>query len=278
MYSRFQWTKVAEDRNALTRLYEPLQPYILIELAKEAVVDTFIDVGANIGVYSIFMASLDSVTAVHAFEPAPKTYEELVSNIKLNDNGKVKTYKKALSDKSDTLTFGIINDYSGANCVVDSSLHDKSLFKREETVESQPLDSLGIKSAGRLALKIDVEGHEESVLKGAEQLLTKNQAIIQIEHYGEDDTVLRMLGDYGYRKLFNVGPDQYFTNIDQFTCETIVKVFERMAKDLIAANFDTPTNERRPLHLKLFPGFKVELSGGLAGFARRTKNRVLARR
>ena len=96
MYQRFKWTAIGRDRIAIQKRYEPIQPYILLGLARTVEADTFIDIGANIGVYSIFMSSLECVREVHSFEPSPQTFDELTNNITLNAISKRKTYKNAL--------------------------------------------------------------------------------------------------------------------------------------------------------------------------------------
>ncbi len=64
-----------------------------------------------------------------------------------------------------------------------------------------------------LFIKIDVEGHEVNVLAGAEALLLKNQAVLQVECFEPHRHFLRpFLEKLGYRELAEIGPDLYFTN------------------------------------------------------------------
>ena len=81
---KFIWSHPSQHRNRLTNKYEPLQPYILAELAKAFKAKTFIDVGANIGFYSIVMAEEINAENVLAFETMPAPFEELQKNIEAN--------------------------------------------------------------------------------------------------------------------------------------------------------------------------------------------------
>jgi FkbM family methyltransferase len=272
MFQSFKWTQVGEDRIALLKLYEPLQPYLLLELTEAVSADTFIDVGANIGAYSVLMSSLKCINSIHAFEPSPRTSDELAANLALNEySHKVQIHKTALSDTERTAKFGIVSNYSGANSIVDTSIHATDKFAAEVLVECAPLDSMLTYRARTISLKIDVEGHEKAVLAGGRKLLTENRGIMQIENYSPDDQGLsEILSGYGYRPIFHVGPDHYFANLaHELSDRNIIRIFEKAAEHLIKANFE-PVIRRNPT-LKLPGGITVEISGALAGVARRLK-------
>src|SRR5690606_17422696 len=75
------WTEASEKLNRLTSKYEPIQPFVLVALARRLGCDAFIDVGANIGFYSILMALSGTVREVHAFEASNGAFGELKANI-----------------------------------------------------------------------------------------------------------------------------------------------------------------------------------------------------
>ncbi len=96
MLSKLQWTPISAERNEVLRVCEPVQPYFFFELVRWYGAGIFLDVGANIGSYSLGMTGIDSVVEVHAFEPSPETYAELVKNIKLNGlEGRVHAHQLA---------------------------------------------------------------------------------------------------------------------------------------------------------------------------------------
>jgi FkbM family methyltransferase len=274
MFQAFKWTEVAEDRLAILKLYEPLQPYFLLELTELANADTFIDVGANIGAYSVLMTSLACIQKIHAFEPSHLTFEELAANIDINAcSRKIDIHKLALSDTEKTVRFGIVTPYSGANSVIDTSIHGRDDFSSEISVNCVPLDSILNYRERTISLKIDVEGHEKAALIGARNLLTQNRGLLQIEKYNFEDTdLLRVLSSYDYKPVCHIGPDHYFTNID-FSDKQIVHVFEKAAERLIKSNFSSAS--RRNARLTLPGGITVEVSGTLGKVARKFKRTLM---
>ena len=211
MYKQFKWTKISLNRNKLTKSYEPVQPFFFSALAKQLEAEIIFDVGANIGVYSIFSAATCPNAAIKAFEPAPDTFAELSENIEMNrlDNV-VSTHQLAISDKSGSVNFGIVYGTSGANSIQSTSIHPDEKFVSHQMVQTIPLDSL-VQEAGKIVfMKVDVEGHENNVLLGAQKLLECNHILLQIEDYDTLDT--EYLKNLGFEHLLALGPDNYFTN------------------------------------------------------------------
>ncbi len=122
----------------------------------------FLDIGANIGSYSLWAASLGTDVRVEAFEPDTELCDRLRFNLKTNKLGeRVKVNNMALGCEAGTmfLSRGEIN--RGQNQVVETSTAGAA----EVRVETLPgfLRGAGIKQI--TALKIDVEGHEVAVLQ-----------------------------------------------------------------------------------------------------------------
>jgi FkbM family methyltransferase len=281
MYQKFKWTKIGNQRNDLLKRYEPIQPYIFVELARNIQADTFIDIGANIGAYSIFLSSLDCIEKIYSFEAAPATFEELDKNVRLNDHvNKIKIFNTAISDSEKKLRFGIIGEYSGANSIIGTSIHETDKFVNEILVDCVPLDTVITEKSKKLCMKIDVEGHEREVVIGARNTLHDNEAIIQIENYDENDSSLSDLFEsYGYKEIISIGPDMYFTNMQEYIKpEAIIEVFERAAAELIKSNLEaTPADLDQPVKVRLLNGVAVELSGSSARFARQMKDKLRPR-
>jgi FkbM family methyltransferase len=235
MYHAFKWTRRSLYRNDLTRHYEPLQPHLLVALARRFECDTFLDIGANIGVYSLFLSQVTSIKAIHSFEPTPDTFAELQKNLEANGINAA-PHNKAVSDRPATLKFGIVYQLSGANSVIDTSIHQR--FERQIEVDAVRLDDYLPLRDARLCIKIDVEGHERQVLAGMGDLLMGNRVVLQIEDYGEKESDLpALLAQQGLKPLFRIGPDRYFTNIETAPSDReIVELFESAAKEMVAAN------------------------------------------
>ena len=226
MYHRFKWTRASKARNRLTAEYEPIQPYFLLALVTVAKCEAFIDVGANVGAYSILLSP--EVSRIVAYEANAAAAAEMRSNLRLN--GISATLREvAVSDRAGELEFGVVSRLAGNNGAVSTST--SSDFKETRVVAAVTLDEDLARFAGPIALKVDVEGHERAVLNGARRTLTENRCILQIEDFTGE--VGADLAGLGYRQLIRLGPDHYFTNIEGI--DTIA-AFELAADAMISAS------------------------------------------
>lgn len=134
--------------------------------------DVFIDVGAFIGRYSVILNN--RFKKIYAFEPSWSTYQRLKKNILINKIENVSALRLALMDQNGFFDMNI--KYTpGTN----SLLNDKNLLGLE-LVECCRLDDLIFN--GKIDLiKIDVEGAEKEVLRGAEETIRVNRPRIIIE-------------------------------------------------------------------------------------------------
>ncbi|CAI4166223.1 FkbM family methyltransferase [Alteromonas macleodii] len=212
----FLWTEKSNARNLLTNKYEPLQPFLFLSFLEFANADTMIDIGANVGFYSFISTLCPSIRSVYSFEPDNSAFIELKNNVTLNNlEEKIRPFKLAVSDKKGTVNFGSHSPMSGVNGILESSIHEQSLFNEFYPVSTIKLDSISELNGRTLGIKIDVEGHELKVIEGAVKILKNNPSIIQIEHYvgGEIDKKLKGLGFFNF---FSAGHDYYYSNIRNF--------------------------------------------------------------
>jgi FkbM family methyltransferase len=163
--------------------------------------DLFVDIGANIGSYSILAASKGA--QVIAIEPIPSTFEILKKNILLNNfNDSVDIFNIAISDKKEELNFS--NNLDALNHVLVKD-------ERSSDVISISAVRLGQILNGRIPkfIKIDVEGFETKVIKGAEQIFAhKDLQCIIIELIGGGKNY-RFNEDELHQKLLNYGFSTY---------------------------------------------------------------------
>jgi hypothetical protein len=145
--------------------------------------DLFADIGANVGSYTVLAAAHAGAHTI-TFEPLPKTFEWLQKNIEVNKIGGItQAYNIALGAQKDVLRFtqtlDTVNHIATANDT--------------NTIEV-PVDTLDnvLNSKVPLLMKIDVEGFETEVLKGASKTLSDGRLkgiIIELNGSG---------GRYGY--------------------------------------------------------------------------------
>lgn len=155
------------EREELTFLKEKLKPG-----------DVFIDVGAHLGGYTIPAAKLVGPNGiVIAIEPSP-IFKYLVASILLNSLSNVVAINKAAYSSKAKLKFAYNPRKAGIAHILDDNLNDD--FGIIE-VEAETIDNIVKKYIPNKlikCLKIDVEGAEVEVLKGAEQTLKKVDYII----------------------------------------------------------------------------------------------------
>jgi FkbM family methyltransferase len=152
----------------LTRDFEPALRLCILRTLKPG--DCFVDVGANVGFYSLVAARrVGPGGRVIAFEPNPATCARLRANIDLNGFANVSVVETALSDRSGQAGFfADTHGNSGA-----SSLLGRGLETIESTVLTETWDGFEERTAPPppTLVKIDVEGAEVQVLRGMSGLL-----------------------------------------------------------------------------------------------------------
>jgi len=134
--------------------------------------DRFLDVGANVGSYTILAGATGaSVTSV---EPIPQTVEHLRRNVALNNLGaRVRIEQCGLSDRIDSRRFS--SDEDTTNHV----LLDDEVSTSAVSIPMQTLDGIVGDDVPAL-IKIDVEGHEAAVLRGANRTLQDKRLLAVI--------------------------------------------------------------------------------------------------
>lgn len=138
--------------------------------------DCFVDVGANIGYLSLVAAAIvKSEGLVLSFEPVLSTFDLLEKNKKLNSFEQIQTHQFALGNTTESLTIYPEKENRGG-----ASITNKRSDEGEE-IQVKRLDDMEIQKPIKM-LKVDVEGFEWTVLKGAEKIIRKDKPIIIVEY------------------------------------------------------------------------------------------------
>jgi FkbM family methyltransferase len=184
--------------NIYTGLHEfPDMGFLLHFLRAE---DLFVDIGANVGSYTILACSAVGARGV-AFEPVPSTYKRLVENMRLNHlDEKVRCINKGVDATSGTIAFTSGGDTTNHALASDEQCDNKI------TVEVTSLDTALCGEVPSL-IKIDVEGFETPVLEGAHETLknqTLNAVIMELNgsgaRYGFDESqILNLMFSHGFK-------------------------------------------------------------------------------
>ena len=154
--------------------------------------DTFIDIGSNIGLFSLNAAQiLGNKGSVIAFEPTPSTYKRLMENIELNHFEKIiHAFNIGISDKKGNLSLNISSDGHDAWNTFANQEDVKFSHRVEipvETLDGFLEDQFNKPKEEISLMKIDVEGWERHVLTGAKSLLIADDAPVLMVEFTESN-------------------------------------------------------------------------------------------
>jgi FkbM family methyltransferase len=153
--------------------------YKTLDIVKKCVKEGMIvvDIGANIGLYSILLSRLVGETGkVYAFEPDNNTYDILIENLKMSKCYNVEVHRIALSDKKSTVILTKPDDKHGDafNYIKEVSITSSNNSLLTETLD----DFFYERTINQIDfIKIDVEGAELLILRGAQKTLFKSENI-----------------------------------------------------------------------------------------------------
>ncbi len=151
--------------------------------------DVVFDIGSHIGIFTLKASRLVEPNGfVYAFEPEPENFMLLKRNVALNKATNIRIFKKAVSSSSRILHLYVDAANTGAHSV-QCATGQTRLLTRSILVSSVTLDQIMQKFDVKEVdlLKIDVEGHELEVLKGANWFLTICKHIAMETHEGENN-------------------------------------------------------------------------------------------
>lgn len=165
--------------------------------------DVVVEVGANIGAHTVQLANLVPNGVVHAFEPQRIVFQALCANVALNQCQNVFAYQEGVSDfigemmapalpPTERMSFG------------SAGLAKHGL--NGEAVRVVSVDSMGFPNCN--FLKIDVEGMEQDVLRGAERTIARCSPLIYVENDREDQSqaLIELLQRFGYSCYWHFPP------------------------------------------------------------------------
>lgn len=144
-----------------------------------------VDVGANLGLYSLGLALLAPRGRIYAFEPSPHVFKRLVSNIDANGASNIEAFQAAVSDREGVVGFHEIPFFTAGSFTeaertsigsdaVGSVLIEVPCTSLDAFVERQAIQGLDV-------IKIDVEGAELTVLDGARESLARHRPTVVME-------------------------------------------------------------------------------------------------
>lgn len=171
-----------------------------------------IDIGANVGMFTMFLLRNFKGLSIHAIEPVPATYEILKHNVKrYGDLGKVQIHNVAIGAHPDTETEIVVYPYMTGNSTMFPETKERqreaisTVFSEEEleflythiklSVRTTTLSSLiNANAIDRIdLLKIDAEGNEVSILNGLEPQHWELIQQIALEVHDEEQNLPKVI-------------------------------------------------------------------------------------
>ena len=211
---------------ATNGLWEPELVAVVKSIAQQIMVKKgkchLVNVGAHIGTICIACAS--SVSRISAFEPVKSNFEHLNLHRNLNAVTHMTTYNFALSDHTHNSKI-VFNEKNTGGCHVvstdeiENNIRHAQNHIRNASVECVPLDEFDFNETIDIML-VDIEGHEEKFLKGAENTLRTNLPVIIIEIWTDQKRkhenmptsqheVIQKISALGYTTVKQVGADTF---------------------------------------------------------------------
>jgi FkbM family methyltransferase len=179
--------------------YEPITRTLLQLLLRPG--DTFLDLGAHVGFYSLTVGLSFTGVTVIAFEPNPKNFRILKANVAANRLGGVICEPLAISDL----------EGSGTLYLTESDM-SASLMKDFQAEDTKQIDNIQVSTVsldrylqqrriqGPMVIKVDIEGHEPAFFRGAAQTIARYKPDILLEVlYEQEPAVVSHLKSLGYR-------------------------------------------------------------------------------
>ncbi len=180
-----------------SEIYEPLETAVVLALIRPGM--QVLDLGANIGYYTLLMARATGPEGrVWAFEPDPDNYALLTANVALNGFSHVTAFHAAAAAAPGRLALYRSAENRGDNRIFDDGGGGHTPIE----VEASPVDAL-LPSGTRLDLvKMDIQGAEAHALAGMTRLLANSPEVV-------------ILTEYWPEAILGVGsdPERFLTNL-----------------------------------------------------------------
>ena len=176
----------------------------------------FYDVGANVGIFTLYASALNLDCQIFAFEPEHRNYSQLSGNIRLNKlTDRVTPCNLGISDAAGIASFALTDKRygnSGGQLSLEKPLSNQSKIMEEQRVLSINLDALvcWFNLPIPTIIKVDIDGLEFSVLKGADKIKRTESCksdLLEIDSPIEHEKIENFLLERNYMQ------DEYFNSL-----------------------------------------------------------------
>ena len=161
---------------AVDHVHEPFGTAILKSILRDDM--TIVEIGANIGYFTLEEDTHVNVRMIVAIEPNPASYELLSQNVCLND-AMANLYNVGISDTDGTLPF-YISKHSNISSITPRADYEKKIdvpvMKLDTLLDREKIEAVDL-------IRMDIEGHEINALRGMSETLAKHRPWLCLEYH-----------------------------------------------------------------------------------------------
>jgi len=172
-----------------------------------------VDIGANVGIYSLYFAKISENSQIYSFEPDASSFTSLVKNISANSTSNIKAFCIAIGSKKGFYEMNFYDFAAGAGAgSIDSeyiftNAKDKKKYVQQTFCETLDNCSKELIFTENCLVKIDVDGPEYEIIKSGKNFLSSNKVksvMIEINSKNEIDKhkIFGLMQSYGYKKIY----------------------------------------------------------------------------
>ena len=190
------WVVKSSVKGCWLGVYETEKQAVIRRLVRSGM--TVFDVGANAGFFTLAFSRLVGPNGrVWAFEPLAGKVDALLKHVRMNTLLNVHVVQSALADRSGVVGFDVCDDGSMGSLGNGQSRYHVPILSIDELVDAGIVPIPGL-------IKMDVEGAEFSVLKGAEKLVKRDRPVLLIACHSETQrrSCLEFLWSNEYRVYY----------------------------------------------------------------------------
>lgn len=183
--------------------YCPDEARALAQIVKPGM--TVVEVGANMGAHTVALARGCAPGLLYAFEPQHRVFQILCANLAMNDVGNVRAFPEASGAESGWATlpqvdYGAVGNFGGISAQAGGPPGAAT------AVRVTPIDDLGLEACH--LIKVDVEGWEVEVLKGAARTIARFRPILYVENdrAEKQGALIDLVDAMGYRQFWHTPP------------------------------------------------------------------------
>jgi FkbM family methyltransferase len=168
--------------------------------------DAVIEIGANVGIYTLLFSQMWPAARIFCFEPSRKAYRRLLENLALNESANVTSFNCAIAAQAGFLEF-----HEPEGHLTNGSIDKTFAALFSNSIRSTSVASLNgndilqlIPGKRKVLLKIDVEGSEPVVVRSLENLIASVRPDVLIEVLPQTVDALNELDAFGAYRLYQL--------------------------------------------------------------------------